>query len=341
MMGDEMENPEESSIPEPCFPRSPRNFPQRQRSKRRVIHKKATTVDSGFSGDQIVQEHPGPMLSTACARPRAHQKRKSKKVAEDSSGSKGCAHRKRKIKKFAEDSSDSEKTLPCSFRCRGQTKRRVKNNNTWQQGKLDDNIFDKYLGNLWRSFPSDKKDSFTYLDCLWFTMYANESSRGKVLSWIKRKKIFSKKYVFLPICKWSHWSLLIFCHLGENLPSKTKTPCMLLLDSLQTAEPKRLEPEIRKFLWGIFKAEERQETKGLIYKIPFLVPKVPQQRDDKECGNYVLYYLYLFLMSAPETFNISEGYPYFMKEDWFTAEGLESFCKTLDSSWQCRGGGSG
>lgn len=101
---------------------------------------------TGFSGDQIVQEHPGPMLSTARARPRAHQKRKRKKVAEDSSGSKGRAHRKRKSKKFAEDSSDSEQTLPCSFRCRGQTKRRVNNKDTQQQGKLDDDIFDKYLG---------------------------------------------------------------------------------------------------------------------------------------------------------------------------------------------------
>lgn len=36
------------------------------------------------------------------------------------------------------------------------------------------------------------------------------------------------------------------CHLGEDLNSKTTTPCMLLLDSLHGAGPTRLEPDIRK-----------------------------------------------------------------------------------------------
>lgn len=40
---------EGSSIPELSFLCSPSDVPHRQRSKRRVIHKKATTVDSGIS----------------------------------------------------------------------------------------------------------------------------------------------------------------------------------------------------------------------------------------------------------------------------------------------------
>lgn len=45
----------------------------------------------------------------------------------------------------------------------------------------------------------------------------------------------------------SHWSLLILCHFGET-KSKTRTPCMILLDSLHMANPNRLEPEIRKYV---------------------------------------------------------------------------------------------
>lgn len=56
--------------------------------------------------------------------------------------------------------------------------------------------------NLWRNFPEDKMSDFTYLDCLWFSLYTEESYRGDVLSWIKNKHIFSKKYVFVPIVLW-------------------------------------------------------------------------------------------------------------------------------------------
>lgn len=40
--------------------------------------------------------------------------------------------------------------------------------------------------------------------------------------------------------------------------------------------------------------------------------QVPQQRNDEDCGNFVLYYINLFLESAPENFSISKGYPYFV-----------------------------
>ncbi|BBH03708.1 Cysteine proteinases superfamily protein [Prunus dulcis] len=101
-----------------------------------------------------------------------------------------------------------------------------------------------------------------------------------------------------------HWNLLIFCHFGESDQSETHKPCMLLLDSLENADPRR-------FVLDIYKAEGRSETKDFIYQIPFLVPKVPQQRNDVECGNFVLYYINLFIEGAPENFSIEGGYPYF------------------------------
>ncbi|KAF5476615.1 hypothetical protein F2P56_003348 [Juglans regia] len=154
--------------------------------------------------------------------------------------------------------------------------------------------------------------------------------KAKVITWIKKKQIFSKKFVFVPIVCWNHWSLLIFCHFGESLQSKTITPCMLLLDSLEMGNPRRLEPDIRKFAVDIYKAEGRPESKSSVYKIPLLVPKVPQQRNGEECGIYVLYFINLFMEDAPEDFSI-EDYPYFMRKNWFTPEGLESFCQKLGS----------
>ncbi|KAK2978190.1 hypothetical protein RJ640_030363, partial [Escallonia rubra] len=291
----------------PCFFDG---FCRGQRSKRRRIPREMTIAsDAAVCKDHVMQKHQQQLHL------RAH------------------ARRRRKSKQVVEVLSDSEETPPHSLHCRGQPKRRgnCSNTITRQQGKLDTNKFTCYLENMWRGFPEEKRHSVTYIDCFWFELYTKDSNKAKVMSWIKKKGIFSKRYVFVPIVKWCHWSLLILCHLGENIQSKTRSPCMLLLDSLQMAEPMRLEPGIRKFVLDIFEAEERTEKKELIRKIPFLVPKVPQQRDGKECGKFVLYYINLFLESAPKNFSLHEGYPYFLKEDWFTPEGLECFCRSLDS----------
>ncbi|XP_004309800.1 PREDICTED: probable ubiquitin-like-specific protease 2A [Fragaria vesca subsp. vesca] len=197
--------------------------------------------------------------------------------------------------------------------------------------ELDSGTFQCYFESLWKSFSEDKKTSFTYLDCIWFSLYIKPTTKDKVLTWIKKKHIFSKKYVFVPIVCWSHWNLLILCHFGENLESKTQRPCMLLLDSLEMADPRRLEPDIRKFVVDIFREEGRPENMDLLRKIPLLVPKVPQQRNDQECGNFVLYFINLFMESAPQTFSMEE-YPYFMKKNWFAYESLDCFCQDIYSS---------
>ncbi|CAK7325979.1 unnamed protein product [Dovyalis caffra] len=224
--------------------------------------------------------------------------------------------RKRITKQQAEEIESFKLTSPCFFHTiphRERSKKRFKHKNAVSKLKkeLDSVDFDCYLENLWKSFSEDRKASFTYLDSLWFTMYAEASSGEKVLKWIKRKNILSKKYVLVPIVRWSHWSLLIFCHFGESMLSENITPCMLLLDSLDMANPKRLEPDIRKFVWDIYESEGRPVNKHMISQIPLLVPKVPQQRNDVECGNYVLYFINLFVQDAPENFSM-EGYPYFV-----------------------------
>ncbi|XP_022994164.1 probable ubiquitin-like-specific protease 2A [Cucurbita maxima] len=197
-----------------------------------------------------------------------------------------------------------------------------------QKRKLDSRAFEYCFQNLWRSSPEEKKIQFTYLDCLWFSLYLKAAHRRKVLKWIKNKQIFSKKYVFVPIVCWSHWSLLIFCHFDEKPESKTRKPCMLLLDSLQEANPRRLEPEIRKFVMDIFKDDGRCKNLKVIGDIPLMVPKVPQQKNGEECGKFVLYFIHLFMKAAPEKFSIKD-YPYFMKENWFTEEGVCQFFKTF------------
>ncbi|MQM15519.1 hypothetical protein Taro_048465, partial [Colocasia esculenta] len=154
---------------------------------------------------------------------------------------------------------------------------------------------------LWRNFFIDISDSFTCFDCLWFNLYTNPLSRSKVLLWIKEKNVFSKK---------GHWSILILCHLGESEENSINPPAMVLLDSLLSINPTKLPIKIRKFVVDIYVAEGRGENEEGISSIPLLIPQVPQQVNGSECGFFVLYYIYLFMQTAPHSFYL-DGYPYF------------------------------
>lgn len=183
---------------------------------------------------------------------------------------------------------------------------------------LDTDVIDRYMEHIWKKLPKHKRESCTYLDCLWFSMYLEEALSFNVLKWTKAKRIFTKQYVFIPIVHWGHWNLLILCHFGEDLSSEARTPCMLLLDSLKEADPNRLEPLIRKFLIDLHKEDGREDGDKIIAEIPLLVPEVPQQTNGNDCGVFLLHFVDKFLKQAPKNFSICEGcYPYFFTKNWF------------------------
>ncbi|XAR67931.1 Ulp1 peptidase [Bertholletia excelsa] len=200
------------------------------------------------------------------------------------------AFRKRFTRKETGDVERFERISPCSLGtlpCNRSTRRAVHK---------------KKVCYIWRYFPEGRRASSIYFDSLCFSPYLKASSKKKVLTWIKKRQIFPKKYVLVPIVCWGHWSLLILCRFGESLQSGTTTSCMLLLDSLQMANPRRLEPDIRTY---------EQNRGELISQIPLLVPEVPQQINCHDCGEFVMYYIHLFVQKAPERFSIKDGYPYF------------------------------
>lgn len=67
-----------------------------------------------------------------------------------------------------------------------------------------------------------------------------------------------------------------------------------------------------RFVSDIFKKAKPETSDELIRRIKFRIPKVPQQKDSTECGFYVLFYIYRFLMACPDQFNIKEDYPSFV-----------------------------
>ncbi|XP_063940558.1 probable ubiquitin-like-specific protease 2B [Daucus carota subsp. sativus] len=188
--------------------------------------------------------------------------------------------------------------------------------------------------------PEERKTGCSFFDPMFFISYMDAVKKAKkkdctaieksnVWKWIKKQKIFACRYVFVPICQSNHWNLLILCNLGEDLEMNEKSPCMLLLDSLHEAEPKNLEPCIKQFVYQMYKNESVQGTDD-VFQFDLSIPMVPQQDDGEKCGYYVLYYMFKFLMSCPENFNINE-HGGFMNSSWFTEEEMNNFFNNLSS----------
>jgi hypothetical protein len=55
---------------------------------------------------------------------------------------------------------------------------------------------------VWTCIDPEKMTDYAYFDSLWFNIYTNENDKSNVLRWIKAKKIFTRRYVFVPIVGW-------------------------------------------------------------------------------------------------------------------------------------------
>ncbi|WOH15440.1 hypothetical protein DCAR_0934981 [Daucus carota subsp. sativus] len=146
-----------------------------------------------------------------------------------------------------------------------------------------------------------------------------------------RQKVFSSRYVFIPMCQSNHWNLLIICNIGEDMNSETKSPCIFLLDSLQFGEATRLETKLREFVFHLYESGNRKESVEEIFNIPYNIPSIPQQEDGTKYGYYMLFYMFKFLTACPYQFDMSKDCPGFMNEDWFDLDEFQKFYEDLTS----------
>ncbi|XP_051229430.1 probable ubiquitin-like-specific protease 2B [Lolium perenne] len=194
--------------------------------------------------------------------------------------------------------------------------------------KLDTKIFELCMEDVWTCIDPEKESEYAYFDSLWFNTYMNGNDKSDVLRWIKAKKIFSRRYVFVPIVCWDHWNLLVLCNFGEtDYLGTQKGPRMLLLDSLKTDNLTWLRTSINRFVVDILKNEEREELEQFISEVELEFPEVPQQSGD-DCGIYVLYFIYCFLVIEELGEDLSNLDALFYPEE---LENLEDIRKDIHS----------
>lgn len=156
---------------------------------------------------------------------------------------------------------------------------------------------------------------------------------SKLRRWWKGVNIFEKAYIFLPIHEDLHWSLVII-----SIPPKEDESCIatLHLDSLGMHNSSQIFEVIQRCLTEEWKHLKQNATSTCtpppapVHKIQKIIIKVPQQKNQYDCGLFVLYFMQRFIEEAPQRLDRKDlnmfGREWFQPED---ASGLRKRLKDL------------
>lgn len=158
--------------------------------------------------------------------------------------------------------------------------------------------------------PSDVKEKIYVFNSFFFSKL--QSLKGtktdepfKCASrWIKDVNIFDKDFLVMPVCEKDHWVLVIICYPGRELTKKPRDldkeklcePAVIVLNSFANHAPgiKKLLSAFLTYQWKV----EKGFKKAILIKksrIKLLFPKLPQQRNNTNCGVYIISFFRCFV----------------------------------------------
>ncbi|XP_024007870.1 ubiquitin-like-specific protease 1C isoform X2 [Eutrema salsugineum] len=136
----------------------------------------------------------------------------------------------------------------------------------------------------------------------------------KLRRWWKGFDIFRKSYIFIPIHEDLHWSLVIIC-----IPDKEDESGLTLLhlDSLGLHPRKVIFNNVKRFLreeWNYLNQDASLSDLPISEKIWRDLPdrineaqvQVPQQKNDFDCGLFVLFFIKQFIEDAPQRLKLHD-----------------------------------
>ncbi|XP_024531972.1 sentrin-specific protease 1 isoform X6 [Selaginella moellendorffii] len=123
---------------------------------------------------------------------------------------------------------------------------------------LNDTIIDFYIKHLQMTMSDDEKAKTYFFNSFFFPKLVDLSALpadearaafARLEKWTKKEDIFQKDYIFIPVSRSLHWSLLVICYLSDMLPTDsdlhTVSTRILHFDSL-TGFHSDIEPFVRK-----------------------------------------------------------------------------------------------
>ncbi|WZZ57096.1 hypothetical protein YC2023_057203 [Brassica napus] len=139
-----------------------------------------------------------------------------------------------------------------------------------------------------------------------------EASFVRLRRWWKGFDLFRKSYIFIPIHEDLHWSLVIIC-----IPDKEDESGLTIfhLDSLGLHPTRSIFNNVKRFLieeWSYLNQDASLPDLPISEKIWRDLPdrineaEVPQQKNDFDCGLFVLLFIQRFIEDAPKRLKLQD-----------------------------------
>lgn len=151
-------------------------------------------------------------------------------------------------------------------------------------------------------------NSFFYAKINSLRSKGDESESYKCVSrWLKGVQIFSKEFLIMPVCENDHWVLVIICYPAEPprdgrsiQDNDLREPAVLVLNSWNGYHVPSLKKTLNRFLkfqWLAERGSTRhfKVNNGSTNVIRLLSPALPQQKNEFDCGIFIINYFICFL----------------------------------------------
>lgn len=158
-------------------------------------------------------------------------------------------------------------------------------------------------------------NSFFFAKIRAITQNKNSSfpSYGHASRWLKNVKLFEKDFLIMPVCEHDHWLLVIVCYPARS-PNNSHDiddqdlfqPAVFVLNSCIGIAPsiKKALSQFLRYQWQKERGTDRlfsiQSAKRNGIRLVF--PELPQQKNNYDCGVYILGYFYSFLNDPREAY---------------------------------------
>lgn len=155
--------------------------------------------------------------------------------------------------------------------------------------------------------------------------------------WLGGVELFGKDFLIMPVCEKDHWLMVIICYPARKSSLNPKSvpdeelyePAVFVLNSWYGCAPsvKRSLNQFLRYQWHVERGELRNfrihDAKSGGMRLIF--PKLPQQRNNYNCGVYMLNYFYCFLKNPRDAY-----IRMFRKRDmtdWFKQNDIDISCQ--------------